>query len=90
MFSLLEERMLYVVFCSNSDLALVGLIIWDECTMANRKAVEALDENLRDIRQNYRPMGGITLLFCGDFRHTLPIVPRGTKADESAACLCNI
>lgn len=63
------------------------LIIWDECTMAHRKAVEAVDRTLRDIRQNDQLMGGVTMLFCGDFRQTLPVVPRGTKADEIRACL---
>lgn len=75
----------------NSDKAKVlrdcALIVWDECTMANRKAVEAVDRTLRDIRQNDRPMGGLTVLFCGDFRQTLPIIPRGTRADEIGACL---
>ncbi|XP_045500045.1 uncharacterized protein LOC123697545 [Colias croceus] len=75
----------------NSDKAKVlrecNLIIWDECTMAHRKAVEAVDRTLRDIRQNDRPMGGITVLFCGDFRQTLPVIPRGTRADEVRACL---
>ncbi|XP_035445477.2 uncharacterized protein LOC118272869 [Spodoptera frugiperda] len=75
----------------NSDKARVlrdcNLIIWDECTMAHRKGVEAVDRTLRDIRQNDRPMGGITVLFCGDFRQTLPVIPRGTRADEVRACL---
>ncbi|RVE51488.1 hypothetical protein evm_003889 [Chilo suppressalis] len=55
--------------------------------MAHRKGVEAVDRTLRDIRQNDRPMGGITVLFCGDFRQTLPVIPRGTRADEVRACL---
>ncbi|RVE53281.1 hypothetical protein evm_002114 [Chilo suppressalis] len=59
----------------------------DECTMAHRKAVEAVDRTLRDIRQNDRPMGGITVLFCGDFRQTLTVIPRGTRAAEVRACL---
>lgn len=75
----------------NSDKARIlrdcCLIVWDECTMAHRKAVEAVNRTLQDIRQNERQMGGITLLFCGDFRQTLPIVPRGTRADEVNACL---
>ncbi|KAG6463394.1 hypothetical protein O3G_MSEX013848 [Manduca sexta] len=75
----------------NSDKAKIlrecNLIIWDECTMAHRKGVEAVDRTLRDIRQNDRPMGGITVLFCGDFRQTLPVIPRGTRADEVRACL---
>ncbi|GBP42624.1 ATP-dependent DNA helicase pif1 [Eumeta japonica] len=64
-----------------------SLIVWDECTMANRKAIEALDRTLRDIKQNGQTMGGITILFCGDFRQTLPVIPRGTRADEVRACL---
>lgn len=32
-------------------------------------------------------MGGVTLLLAGDFRQTLPIVPRGTPADEIRACI---
>ncbi|XP_045511060.1 uncharacterized protein LOC123705982 [Colias croceus] len=75
----------------NSDKAKVlrdcCLIIWDESTMANRKAVEAVDRTLRDIKRNDLPMGGITMLFCGDFRQTLPVIPRGTRADEVRACL---
>jgi ATP-dependent DNA helicase PIF1 len=27
-------------------------------------------------------MGGITLVFAGDFRQTLPVVPRGTRSDQ--------
>ncbi|KAH9628081.1 hypothetical protein HF086_018297 [Spodoptera exigua] len=30
---------------------------------------------------------GLMVLFCGDFRQTLPIIPRGTRADEIGACL---
>ena len=55
--------------------------------MANRKAIEADNRTLRDVRQSNRPIGGIKFLFCDDFRQTLPIIPRGTKTDEIAACL---
>lgn len=75
----------------NSDKARViqdcHLIVWDECTMAHKKAVEAVDRMLRDIRMVDSTMGGITVLFCGDFRQTLPVVTRGTRADELNACL---
>ncbi|XP_065835787.1 uncharacterized protein [Oscarella lobularis] len=68
-------------------LRLAKVIIWDECTMANKKALEALDRSLRDIRENDALMGGLPLILAGDFRQTLPIIPKGTKADEIAACL---
>ncbi|CAH1102748.1 unnamed protein product [Psylliodes chrysocephalus] len=32
-------------------------------------------------------MGKITVLLAGDFRQSLPVVPRGTRADEVKACL---
>lgn len=55
--------------------------------MTNRKAVKAVNRTLQDIRQNHRLMGGTTVLFWGDFRQTVPIAPRGTRADEIAAYL---
>ncbi|CAD6227170.1 GSCOCG00011940001-RA-CDS, partial [Cotesia congregata] len=33
------------------------IIIWDECTMAHKKSLEALDKTLRDFRGNDQPMG---------------------------------
>ncbi|KAJ8708553.1 hypothetical protein PYW08_009935 [Mythimna loreyi] len=38
-----------------------SLIIWDERIMANRKAVEAEDRTLQDIRGNEHLMGGVTV-----------------------------
>uniref|UniRef100_A0A0L8FLC9 ATP-dependent DNA helicase n=1 Tax=Octopus bimaculoides TaxID=37653 RepID=A0A0L8FLC9_OCTBM len=32
-------------------------------------------------------MGGVTLLLSGDFRQTLPVIPKGSRADEVLACL---
>ncbi|XP_017490266.1 PREDICTED: uncharacterized protein LOC108378484 [Rhagoletis zephyria] len=63
------------------------LIVWDECTMANKKSLEALDRSLRDLRGNDQPMGGALLLLAGDFRQILPVIPKGTAADEVNACL---
>jgi ATP-dependent DNA helicase PIF1 len=63
------------------------LIVWDECTMSHRHALEAPDRTLKDIRGNQSDLGGVASLLSGDFRHTLPIIPRGTPADELAACL---
>ncbi|GFW35042.1 ATP-dependent DNA helicase [Trichonephila clavipes] len=63
------------------------IIIWDECTMPHKKALEALDRTLRDFRGNRRIFGGALILLSGDFRQTLPIIPRSTPADELHACL---
>ncbi|UYV63668.1 hypothetical protein LAZ67_2005272 [Cordylochernes scorpioides] len=64
-----------------------SLFIWDECTMAHRRSIETLDRTLRDLRDNNSIMGGVTFLFVGDFRQTLPVIPKGTRADEVNACL---
>ncbi|XP_063903784.1 uncharacterized protein LOC135123221 [Zophobas morio] len=63
------------------------LIVWDECTMVHKGGVEAFSKTLRDIRENGSLMGGVTVLLAGDFRQTLPVVPRGTGADEVRSCL---
>ncbi|XP_071579388.1 uncharacterized protein [Temnothorax nylanderi] len=63
------------------------LIVWDESTMAHKGGFEALSTTLKDIRGNDGVMGGVTVLLAGDFRQTLPIVPRGTRADEVKACV---
>lgn len=63
------------------------IIVWDECTMTHKRALEALDRTLQDLRGDTRPMGGMTVLLAGDFRQTLPVVPRGTRADEVNACI---
>ena len=65
------------------------LIIWDECTMAQEKSLEALDQSLRDLRGNSKPFGSSIILLAGYFRQTLPIIPRSTPADEMNACLKN-
>ena len=63
------------------------LIVWDECTMSHKKAIESVDRMLKDVRNNYYIMGGVTVVLAGDFRQTLPVIPKGTKADEIHACI---
>ena len=64
-----------------------SLIVWDECTMTHKAALEAVNRTLKDIRGNDELMGGLTVVLSGDFRQTLPVVKRGTAADEIKACL---
>lgn len=63
------------------------IVIWDECTMAHKKSVEALERTMRYIRDNSDLFGGALILLAGDFRQTLPVIPRSTPADEINACL---
>ena len=63
------------------------LIIWDECSMSHKKALEALDRTLKDFCGNSRLMGGKVVLLTGDFRQTLPVIRHGLMADTINACL---
>ena len=64
-----------------------GIIIWDEVPMQHKFAVKALDNTLKNILENDKPFGRITVLFGGDFCQTLPIVPRGSKHQVLEASL---
>ncbi|CAN1823226.1 ATP-dependent DNA helicase PIF1 [Linum perenne] len=62
-----------------------SLIIWDEAPMAHKHCIESLDRTLRDVmsmkdKSNAGvPFGGITVVFGGDFRQTLPTIPKATR-----------
>ncbi|KAG5525404.1 hypothetical protein RHGRI_031907 [Rhododendron griersonianum] len=64
-----------------------SVILWDEATMTNRLAIEALDRTLRDIMDVEMPFGGKVMVFGGDFRQVLPVVPKGTKAETINASI---
>ena len=53
------------------------LIIWDECSMVHKHAIEAVDKMLRDITDIDKPFGGKVIVFSGDFKQTLPVILYG-------------
>jgi ATP-dependent DNA helicase PIF1 len=62
------------------------LIIWDEAPMAHRYTFECLDRTLKDIMSTEdKPcttiFGGKVIVFGGDFRQILPVIPRGNRSD---------
>ncbi|KAG5517186.1 hypothetical protein RHGRI_037823 [Rhododendron griersonianum] len=63
------------------------LMIWDEVPMQHKYCVEAVDRTLRDIRDNPKPFGGITVVLGGDFRQILPVVPKGVREEIVNASL---
>jgi hypothetical protein len=66
----------------------VGLVIWDEVPMTNRRVFEAVDRTLRDItKEEDMLFGGIPFVLGGDFAQTLPVIKRGKRADIVAATL---
>ena len=64
------------------------IIIWDEVPMQHKHAVHSVDWALHDLFGKEMPFGGITVLFGGDFRQTLPVVPKGMHQQIVAASLC--
>ncbi|XP_057432378.1 uncharacterized protein LOC130725142 [Lotus japonicus] len=64
-----------------------SLIIWDEAPMVNRWAFEAVDRTLRDIMEvgdvygGGKPFGGKVVVLGGDFRQTLPIIPKASREE---------
>ncbi|GJU62460.1 ATP-dependent DNA helicase PIF1-like protein [Tanacetum coccineum] len=83
--------------CPQSDLGALlkkcKLIIWDEAPMTNKLCFEALDRTLRDVLRRTRydtcetPFGNIKMVFGGDFRQVLPVIPKGSRQDIVNASL---
>ncbi len=60
--------------------------MWDEATMSNKLALEAVECTFQDIRESSMLQGGIAMVFCGDFYQTLPVDCGGTQANEVDVC----
>jgi PIF1 helicase. len=52
------------------------LLVWDESTKSHKKAIEALNRTLQDLRDSTDIMGGMVVFLAGDFRQTLPVTPQ--------------
>ncbi|THH15669.1 hypothetical protein EW146_g4843 [Bondarzewia mesenterica] len=65
----------------------VKLIVWDEAVMQHKHAFEAVDRTLRDIRDDDRPFGGITVVFGGDFQQILPVIRNSSREQSVEASL---
>ena len=63
------------------------LIIWDEATMMNKDAVNAVERTIRRIRESDDIFGKLTVTFLGDWRQILPVLPHASKAQKIAATL---
>ena len=95
--NLTEDSMCYIP--PNSDVAQLlkqtDLIIWDEAPMTHKHAFEALDRSLKDVfgvhadESSDLLFGGKVVVFGGDFRQILPVVPNGTRHDIVNAYIVN-
>ncbi|XP_058752595.1 uncharacterized protein LOC131625781 [Vicia villosa] len=61
------------------------VIIWDEAPMSHKNCFEALDKTLKDVMSKdgleNTIFGGKVVIFGGDFRKILPVVPRAGRSD---------
>ena len=62
------------------------LTMWDECTMAHKKSLEALDRTTKYLRNNQNRFGGAILL-AGDFRQTISVILRQRQWMKLNACV---
>ena len=49
-------------------------IIWDEITMFGYRVLDTLERSLRDLRDDQRPFGGVSIVLAGDWRQILPVI----------------
>jgi PIF1-like helicase/Helitron helicase-like domain at N-terminus len=63
------------------------LVIWDEAPMQHKHIMEAVDRSFRDLRDDLRPFGGLTVVFGGDFQQILPVILKGSRAQVVGACM---
>lgn len=70
-------------------IARASLIIWDEAPMMSKHCFESLDRTMADIMKSPEGtlFGGKVVVFGGDFRQILPVIPRGNRADVVFATL---
>jgi ATP-dependent DNA helicase PIF1 len=68
-------------------LMMTNLVIWDETPMIYKWAFEAFNRTLQDVMRVVDKdngdllFGGKIVVFGGDFRQILPVVPKGSRAD---------
>ncbi|XP_050885358.1 uncharacterized protein LOC127090498 [Lathyrus oleraceus] len=71
-----------------------NVIIWDEAPMSHKNCFKALDKTLKDVmsKKNMQNtiFGGKVVVFGGDFRQILPVVPRvDFKCGDGKICESN-
>lgn len=81
----------------NSDkgqlIRMAKMVIWDEASMISRDILEAVDRTFKDVCKTinplleFAPFGGKVMIFGGDFRQVLPVVPRGRRSDIVGQCI---
>ncbi|XP_074282715.1 uncharacterized protein LOC141607255 [Silene latifolia] len=64
-----------------------ALIIWDEASMAKRENIEAVNMLFQDVCNSSELFGGKVIVFGGEFRQVLPVIPRRTQQEAVEASI---
>jgi hypothetical protein len=69
------------------------LFVWDEAPCMSRFVYETVDRSFKDIMKEINPklehipFGGKLMLFSGDFKQLLPVIPHANRATIISQCL---
>ena len=55
--------------------------------MISNDLLDCLNRSLKHICENKRDFGGKFVIFGGDFRQILPVIPQGTRANIICSCI---
>ncbi|XP_074290808.1 uncharacterized protein LOC141617509 [Silene latifolia] len=58
-----------------------SLVIWDEASMAKKENIEVVNMLFQDVCSSSAPFGAKVIVFSGDFRQVLPVLPRRTQQE---------
>ncbi|XP_074315213.1 uncharacterized protein LOC141651397 [Silene latifolia] len=64
-----------------------SLVIWDEASMAKRENIEAVNMLFQDVCSSSQLFGGKVIVFGGDFRQVLSVLPRRTQQEAVEASI---
>ena len=65
---------------------ITNLMVVDEVTMIDCCALEAADCTFQRLRGSAKPFGGITMVFSGEWRQILTVVPHGSRIGIIGRC----
>jgi hypothetical protein len=60
------------------EIANAAALLWDEASMVSNTVADCVNRSFQDIMQCKFPFGGMPVLFIGDWRQLLPVVPRSS------------
>jgi hypothetical protein len=66
-----------------------NIIIWDESPMISKTTMATVDRLLKYLMDSNAPFGGKKIIFSGDFRQCLPIIPRQGRPGITAEVMKN-